>query len=321
MKLSEAIEALIIATKANGRSVQTVNGYARKLKPLVTFLGDADIAAITVEDLRRFIVALRDQETLWGDHPKLQARDGKLSPFTVAGHVRALKRLFNFLESEGKLDGNPARAIKTPTPHVSQPKSIDMRDLLALLQTTEDGGLADLRDRAAILMLADTGCRVRGLCGLRLEDIDLARGVALVTEKGEKPRAVCFTDITGAALQAWLEARPGDKGPFVFVSLGPKCAGGFSTGAVGEMLKRRARKAGIEGRVNPHSFRHGFAREFLLNGGDMASLCDLMGHSSIEVTKAFYAVFTMDELRAKHRRYSPVTNILGGQKNDGHNSS
>ncbi len=318
MQLSEAIEALIIATKANGRSAQTVSGYTRKLKPLVTFLGDVDITAITVEDLRRFIVALRDQETLWGDHPKLQARDGKLSPFTVAGHVRALKRLFNFLEGEGKLEKNPARAIKTPTPHVSQPKSIDMRDFLALLQTTEDGGLADLRDRAVILMLADTGCRVRGLCGLRLEDVDLARGVALVTEKGEKTRPVCFTDITGAALRAWLEARPDDKGPFVFVSLGPKCPGGFSTGAVGEMLKRRARKAGIEGRVNPHSFRHGFAREFLLNGGDMASLCDLMGHSSIEVTKAFYAIFTVDELREKHHKYSPVTNIFGGQGNDGH---
>lgn len=318
MLLSEAIEALLLATKANERSPQTVDGYTRKLKPLVTFLGDVDITTITVEDLRRFIVALRDQETLWGDHPKLQARDGKLSPFTVAGHVRALKRLFNFLEGEGKLEKNPARAIKIPTPHVSQPKSIDMRDFQALLQTTADGGLADLRDRAAILMLADTGCRVRGLCGLRLNDIDLARGVALVTEKGEKTRAVCFTEITGAALADWLAVRPTDKGPFVFVSLGPKCPGGFSTGAVGEMLKRRAKKAGIEGRVNPHSFRHGFAREFLLNGGDMASLCDLMGHSSIEVTKAFYAIFTVDELREKHHRYSPVTNIFGGQGNDGH---
>jgi integrase/recombinase XerD len=76
------------------------------------------------------------------------------------------------------------------------------------------------------------------------------------------------------------------------------------------MLKRRAKEAGIEGPVNPHGFRHFFAREFLLSGGDLATLADLMGHSSVEVTRNSYAIFTERELK-KHRRYSPIVQVFG----------
>lgn len=312
MLLSEAITALLLATKADGRSPATVDGYRRKLRPLRDFLGDVQLETVTTDALRRYVVTLQDQNTLWQDHPKLEARAGGLSPFTIAGYIRAFKRLFNFLESEGLLDHNPARRIRQPVPKVMMPKAVSIDDFLALLKTTEGGGLADIRDRAVILFLADSGCRVAGLCGLRVADVDITRGVAIVTEKGEKSRPVMFTETTAAAIAAWLEVRPADKGAALFLSLGPKCDGGLSTGAVVQMLKRRAELAGVAGRVNPHAFRHAFAREFLFNGGDLASLSDLMGHSSIEVTKMFYAIFTFEELRKRHRQFSPVAHLLEG---------
>jgi hypothetical protein len=77
------------------------------------------------------------------------------------------------------------------------------------------------------------------------------------------------------------------------------------------MLKRRAKRAGVQGRVNPHAFRHAFAREHIKNGGDLATLSQLMGHASVEITKANYAIFTMQELQEKHRRHSPVMRLLG----------
>ena len=75
------------------------------------------------------------------------------------------------------------------------------------------------------------------------------------------------------------------------------------------MLKRLKRKSGVKGPVNPHSFRHGFAREYLTNGGNLASLADTLGHSDVRVTWASYAVFTFDELKAAHARYSPVAQL------------
>jgi len=76
-----------------------------------------------------------------------------------------------------------------------------------------------------------------------------------------------------------------------------------------QMLRRLKRRAGIQGRVNPHAFRHAFAREYIMNGGDLASVSQLMGHTQIAVTKMFYAVFRAEELREKHREFSPASRL------------
>jgi integrase/recombinase XerD len=73
-----------------------------------------------------------------------------------------------------------------------------------------------------------------------------------------------------------------------------------------QMPRRLGKRAGVKGRVNPHAFRHAFAREYILNGGDLASVSEMMGHTQIGVTKQFCAVFQAEELRAKHDAFSPV---------------
>lgn len=309
MRLLEAVDAFLTATRADGRSPKTVDSYRRKLKPLTDFLGDVPVEAITADDLRKYITDLMDRRTRWREHPKHREREGGLSPFTIAGHVRALKRLFNWLEGEGVITNNPARRIKTHQPKQRTLKAVSVEDFLALLNTTQGEGVSDLRDRAIILFLADTGCRIGGLCGLRLDDLDLEEEVAFVTEKGEKTRPVPFTTVTAEALRAWLAVRP-DAGEYVFVSLGNKAVGRLTPNGVRQMLRRRAKQAGITRPVNPHAFRHAFAREYLLNGGDLATLADLLGHSSVEVTRFFYARFRYKELKEKHDRHSPVARLV-----------
>jgi len=313
MLLSEALEALCMATKADGGSPATVATYRHKLRPLVNCLsGDVQVETITVGDLRRYVAGLWDEMTLYADHPYHVARVGTLSPFTVSGRVRALKRLFNWLESEGIIEINPVRKIKTPRPRCDEPKAASMVAFRALLRATEGGGLDDLRDRAILFLLGDTGCRVGGLCGLRVQDVDLDRGLVSLKEKGGKSRLMPVNPPTVDAVRGWLAVRPGDQGPALFVSLSTSKHGGLGPAGVGQMLKRRARRAGVAGPVNPHSWRHFFAKEYLLAGGDLATVSDLMGHSSIEVTKSSYAIFTLGELRAKHARYSPVVQMGGG---------
>ncbi|MCJ7824630.1 MAG: site-specific integrase, partial [Anaerolineales bacterium] len=95
-----------------------------------------------------------------------------------------------------------------------------------------------------------------------------------------------------------------DESPLLFTSL--EDGRPMNPNSVLQMLRRLGRRAGVEGRVNPHAFRHGFAREYLRNGGDLASVSDLLGHSQITVTKANYAVFLVEEHRDKHEAFSPV---------------
>ena len=309
MFLSEAVEALLIATRADGRSLRTVQAYREKLGHLLRFLGDVPVAGITVHDLRRYVVDMRERETRYSDHPTHREIKGGLSQFTIASRVIAMKRLFNWLVEEELIQLSPARKIRTPRPRRREPKGISWDDVLALLATTESGSIIDLRDRALILLLADSGCRLGGLCGLQILDVDLINLSAIITEKGDKAQPVFFTRTTANALSAWLEVRPEDRGPCVFVSLRTNATGGLSPNGVAQMLSKRAQQADVVGRANAHAFRHGFARYYLRDGGDLGTLSDLLGHSSVEVTKAFYGIFTAEELQRKHARHSPVTQL------------
>jgi site-specific recombinase XerD len=274
-----------------------VQSYREKLGHLAAFLGDPPIEGVTVHELRSFVVA--------------QLESG-LSPFTVKSRVRALKRLFNFCEAEGITAGNPGQRIKTPNPKRETPKGIRWDDFLLLLETTRPGDLLDLRDRALMLFLFDTACRVGGLTWLKVDDLDLEARRAVVREKGDKTRPVFYQQATAEALRDWLKVRPDDRGPWVFTST--KAGYGRLTGSgVRHLLDRRAEAAGCEGPTNPHAFRHGFARAYLLGGGDLGTLSDLLGHSSVAITKEYYAVFTAGELQRQHDRYSPIAQLEGGE--------
>jgi site-specific recombinase XerD len=131
----------------------------------------------------------------------------------------------------------------------------------------------------------------------------LDQGRALVTEKGEKSREVKFTGFTGALLDRWLEFRPA-KTSFVFVSMATEQR--ITGDGIAHILKRLKTKAGIDDSIYAHGFRHGFAREFILNGGDIGVLAKLMGHSNINTTAAYYAIFREDELKGMHTQFSPL---------------
>jgi site-specific recombinase XerD len=247
---------------------------------------------------------------LYANNSAHKPRRGKLSPFTVKTRFMAVRRLFSFLEQEGHLDHNPTRRIKTPDPKRKEPKGVSAEDVKALLATCEGDTLADRRDKAIVLFLCDTGCRVGGLCGLKVGDLDLDQGLATVTEKGRKTRYVMFTPTTAKALRAWLSVRP-DGDPGVFVGLGNKSKGALKPNGVATMLARRSKRAGCTGPTNPHAFRHAFARHFLLHGGDIGPLADILGHESVETTKRFYGIFTLGELQTMHEKFSPVADMFG----------
>jgi site-specific recombinase XerD len=317
MLLSEAIDALCLATKAEGRSPRTVSSYREKLSHLVGFLGDVAVNLITTQDLRRFLAYQYDRSTLYPDHPYKDQQEGKLSPFTVSSRAVAMRRLFNWLEEEEIIDNNPVRKIKITRPKRRVPKGTSKEQILALLATCEDDGPSGVRDKAMICLLLDTGCRAGGLCGLKPEDLELEKGLALVTEKGGKTRYIMYSSpVTVEALRAWLEVRPDDRGDGLFVGFNQKSKNGLTTDGVWQMINRRAKRAGIEGPVSVHGFRHEFARTYLLAGGNLGILSQTMGHEQISTTKDYYGIFTVGELKREHQKYSPMLYLFEGSEED-----
>jgi site-specific recombinase XerD len=190
------------------------------------------------------------------------------------------------------------------TPKQKTPKAADMRDISRLFEVTEDDATGK-RNRAMLAFLADTGCRAGGLVSLELSNLDMEEHRAILHEKGGRQRLVVFTNFTGNLLQQWLQVRP--PTPYVFVNL--RTYEPLTVNGLAQMLKRLRQRAGVVGRTNPHSFRHAFAREYLKAGGDLATLSRIMGHSDVATTAAHYAIFTQDELAARHEQLSPMTKI------------
>lgn len=302
MKLSAAFELFITDLIAVGRSPFTLAWYRQYITRLISFLGDASLDTVTVDDLRAFLASLRSAK-------KKYETEQTLSAATVAGYVRAIKAFFNWLEKNDYVgpNGNIARRLKMPRLPKSEPKAISDDDLLKMFDAAKDSP----RDFAMVRFLADTGCRIGGLGDLRLSDLHLEQCQAVVTEKGRVMRTVFFDADTASALHAWLDIRKSET-DFVFVSDDGRRLTRWGYRAIFDRLKRRA---GIRGRANPHSFRHRFARSYIKHGGDLGTLSDLMGHSDVLVTKQAYAIFQVQELQRKHAEHSPLKG-LGGNAHD-----
>jgi integrase/recombinase XerD len=304
--LSDAIEALAVACIADGRSAATVADYRRKLGYLLAFLGDRPVDGVTVDDLRRYVADMRSRNTLYVGHAYKTESAGGLATATLATRIRAVRRLFRWLHDEGVIEVNPAQRLKIPRlQRGRRPKAISELDMRRILETAS----SDVRDYAVVLFLADTGCRRGGLVGLRLGDLELAAGRASVTEKGDKRRVVFLSQLTVTAMRAWLAVRPAVDDDHVWLSHN---TGEPLTGdGVSQILQRLGKRAGCEGPHGAHSFRHGFARQWILSDGDMGTLADVMGHSEVSTTWASYACFTQDELQQQHARHSPIAKLDG----------
>jgi len=297
-------------------SPHTITWYRKMLTPLVEALHGTDIRDITAAMVREYIADLQARPSRYtSSESRRPQKRGGLSPSTVGGHIRAVRAFFHWCQREYSLPGNPASTLRPPRQRRAEPKAISLPDLKQLLAAaaTVNSPLAR-RDLAMMAFLADTGCRSAGLLGLQMADLHLIERMAVVREKGDRARAVPFTGYTVEALQRWLEVRP--KGATtVFCALSSDGYGKPLThSGLRTALLRWADVAGVKGRVNAHSFRHGFARAYLENGGDLATLAQLMGHSSVEVTVAFYAVFTDAELSRFHAQFTPLKSLEEGRK-------
>jgi site-specific recombinase XerD len=289
MDTRTALEEFLLAAGADGLREKTLKWYRSLLGKLTVKLENPELTAITTSQIRSYLIDLRK---------------AGLSEDTVHGHTRALHRFFRWCALEYDLP-NPMGHIKYPKqPKPKLPKAVSIGDVIKLFEVCDDSPMGK-RNKAILAFLLDTGCRAAGVCGLTLDALDLERQRAIVLEKGQELRTVFFNQATAGLLSAWLMVRnPASR--FVFHA---KSGGRLRTDSLGLLMQRLKARAGVTGRVNPHSFRHGFAREYILSGGDMGTLSRILGHKDIQTTQDHYAIFLTDELARAHERFSPMNLI------------
>jgi integrase/recombinase XerD len=168
------------------------------------------------------------------------------------------------------------------------------------------------RDRAILETLYATGCRVSEVANLKMEDLYLDSAFCKCFGKGNKQRIVPLGRPALNALRAYLEnlrprlVRTAPDAPWVFVSRGGK---GLTREMLWILVRKYAKRAGLTGKVSPHTLRHSFATHLLAGGADLRTVQELLGHANIRTTQQ-YTHIDRDRLRAIHRQFHP----RGGSK-------
>ena len=268
------------------RSLEAFAGWLKKEHGL------ADPAAVELRHLTDYLA-----------HRKLRDR---LSAASVRVYLIALKIFFRHLAGKGLILSDPADPIDAPRLEKYLPDTLNEPTVVRLLESIDDTPPLARRDRAMLELMYASGLRVSELTGSRLENLFLEEGAIRVTGKGAKTRIVPVGSAACDAITAYLEGeRPSlvsrHTGSEIFLSIrGRK----LTTTRVWQIVKARARLAGIESNVYPHLLRHSFATHLLGNGADLRVIQELLGHADIATTQ-IYTHVDQKHLRDVHRRFHP----------------
>lgn len=295
--MAEALGAAVAAylaqlRDARGASPHTLRGYAAELDGLVAGLGaDQPLSALEPKRLRAHVAA--------------RAGTG-LAPASIARLVAAIRAFGRWLALTGRLPASPAGLLRPPRHRRKLPRWLEPDEVARLLAGPDGDGFAERRERAVLETLYSAGLRVGELCGLDEGRLDLLGGVVVVRGKGRKERLAPLGAPAVRALEAWRQARDarfGRAGRDAPVFVGTR-GGRLDQREVRRLLGDAIARAGLAGRVTPHTLRHSFATHLLRAGADIRSVQELLGHASLATTQ-IYTHLSIDDLRAAYRKAHP----------------
>lgn len=301
-----------------GRAAATVRKYAKALELLRQFAGERDPAQLSAQDLLQF-------SGVW-----LHKRG--LKPAGRRPYVAAVREFWSWAASRRLVEANAAESVPYPRAGTRLPKVMPLEALERLMYQPDYGTLDGVRDGAIIALLAATGMRVSGLCGLNESDLmrDVIEGrprvIVRVVEKGKRERRVPL-DVSAELILTLYREHPdlvaidrqlpnGDQ--VLFVSLRNRCVPvheyhgerrRISAQAVLALMQRHGRAAGIrEDVLHPHALRHLMGTELVESEVHMITAQKIMGHADPKSTE-IYTHVAMRRLARDVDRGNPLAKI------------
>lgn len=292
------LDGFLLALRAGGRSPLTVQWYVQRLGRLAEALGTTPAGEVTTDQIRAFLLAVAR-----GD-------DGRpRSPTYIDGFRVAAGTFWAHLVREGHVTRSPMSGVMRIQPRARQLRTLAPAEVARLIEMQPARSALGVRNRAIIAMLFDTGIRVGELVTLRVADVDLASGYAIVRGKTGEGRVPLSFELRRTLLSYVQRARPrmlafADPGLLFVGRRGEPMA----PNAVNQMLRRGGRVAGIAQTVGPHLFRHTFATEYLRGGGDPFTLQAILRHRTATMTHRYVHV-VMSDVQERHAAASPLTRL------------
>ena len=294
----------------SGRSKKTIDNYRlyleRFLEIATEILNKDDIKAgdLTRELLRRYRLKLNRYGSENGSED--------LKVITQTYHLIALRGFLKYLARREIKSLDPSLV---ELPHVVRKQVTflhfdEVEDMLEQIDTSNESGL---RDRAIIELLYSGGLRVSELVNLNRDSINLERREFMVRGKGSKDRPIFISEACADRVRDYLDART-DSLPALFLNNSRNLNEVDTSGnyrritarSVERIVEKYARLAGITKHVSPHTLRHSFATDLLMNGADLRAVQSMLGHADISTTQ-IYTHVTDAHLRDVHEKFHSET--------------
>lgn len=299
------------------QSPRTLRNYDHYLRRFLKFAGDITADKISLDTIQKFRLHLNRLKDERGNSHGTGGNS--LSIKTQNYHVIAVRAFLKYLAKNdiASLAAEKIELSKIPARTVEY---LSREELERIFEQPDRQNIRGLRDIAILETLYSTGLRVSELAALDRKQIDLSRREFMVRGKGRKPRIVFLSPQSVDCIRAYLSARTDNFEP-VFLNHGRSKSGHGSTSTTGtttditlserrrlttvsieNIVRTYARRAGIIKHVTPHILRHSFATELLINGADIRSVQEMLGHSSITTTQ-IYTHLTNRRLKEVHEKF------------------
>lgn len=280
---SEALEDFLFSKKAARRSPRTIEYYQSKLSEFINWLPVEKVDAITAKHVRGFLSNISERD---------------VADATLHSFARAVRAWLKFCAKEEYLENYPD--FDMPTVEEKRQPVLSKDELRELLSAC-----LNVRDRALLLFMADTGLRASELLSLDWGDVDLERGVVRVRRtKSRKWRSVVIGAKSSRALLRYRRTVPHAPDDPLWRSTRDSrlCYAGLR-----QVFRRLGERSGVE--ASPHDMRRLFATWSIREGMNLFAVQRILGHSSLKMVRR-YAELVEDDLLREHREHGPVDGLL-----------
>lgn len=312
------IDRYMLDCSAKGLSVKTLKSYEQTLRLFARYLEEkfeiTDSKKVGTEHLRSYIRDLEERgkyEISASGNPKNfpeRRKDygKKISKTTIANYVRNIKAYYSYLYQERLIKRNPMQSVKTVKAQRKVKQFLEDEEVNQFFRAFDVTKYDQYRDWIMAQLIFDCGARISELSATVDADYDLRNNALLLREtKNGKERFTYFSDVMRRLLKSWFNYKDRyTNSEYTFPTLQ---GNRVRIGGVERSFRLRAHDVGLQ--ITPHLLRNNFAKRYLINGGDLATLSRLLGHSSVEVTASIYLDFADKEVMHKYRQHSPLQNL------------
>ncbi len=284
------------------QSPRTLMNYYHYLDRFLKWAGDINVSTISLDMIQKYRLHL---------NRLTDAKSRTLEIKTQNYHIIALRAFLKYL-AKNDIESLSAEKIELSKIPARTVEYLTREELERMFQEPDTENIRGLRDIAIMETLYSTGLRVSELASLNRAQVDLQRREFMVRGKGRKPRIVFLSEKAASIIQSYLAQRTdnfepvflshsrGKRGTIQEITLSEKHR--LTTVSIENLVRKYARQAGIIKKVTPHVLRHSFATELLINGADIRSVQEMLGHASITTTQ-IYTHLTNKRLREVHEKF------------------